>query len=69
MEYYAAIINEAVRYTQIWDNLMTHYVFFQTNKVNGDAMYNVVTIVNDMVLNIESCWKYFLKVLNKRKLL
>lgn len=34
---------------------MIHYVFFQTNKVNGDAMYNVVTIVNDMVLNIESC--------------
>ena len=26
--------------------------FFQTNKVNGDAMYNVVTIINDIVLNI-----------------
>ena len=32
----------------------SHYTlcFFQTNKVNGDAMHNVVTIVNDMVLNI-----------------
>ena len=35
-----------------YETISLYIAFFQTNKVNGDAMYNVVTTVNDMVLNI-----------------
>ena len=44
-----------------YETISLYIAFFQTNKVNGDAMYNVVTTVNDMVLNIWKLLKVFLK--------